>query len=75
MTLSDIGMMAQRRSRNLKKLIRIDPLKPDKATMPILITIKNKNKNFESLFISRSSLPTFVTASLAFIWDLVSIPV
>jgi hypothetical protein len=59
--------MAHRRSKNLKKLIRIEPLKPERATIPKLITIKNKNRNLESLLISRSSLPTFVTASLAFI--------
>ena len=53
----------------------MEPLKPDNTTIPKLITIKNKNRNFESLLISRSSLPTFVTASFEFIYDLVSNPV
>ena len=62
-----MGIMAHKRSKNLKKLMRMEPLKPERATIPKLIAIKNKNKNFESLFISRSSLPTLVTASFAFI--------
>lgn len=50
-------------------------LKPSSATMPIAITIMNTNKNFDSLFTSKSNFPTFYYASFEFISDLVSFPV
>jgi hypothetical protein len=68
-------MIEQSSKMNLKNLINHVPLKPSRAIIPIDTKTMNTNKNFDSLLSSASNLPNLVLGSLAFIFDLVSLPV
>jgi hypothetical protein len=75
LTLIEIGIIADKRRMNLKKLITQVPLNSERATMKKLRATINTNKNLDIRLISRSSFPTLVFAGCEFIYERDSLPV
>ena len=74
-TRSEIGIIAESRRMNLKTLMYQRPRKWSSATIPKEIITMSTNRNLESRFSSRSSLPTLVGVDFEFISERVSFPV